>query len=116
MKKKILLVLLAIAVFIPSIVAIISFNRNKNAPVSEQNVRALEIADLAGDKFSFTKEDGGDPDGMIEFFLEMNKGAAKASSLPEPLVGSDFFKVTMSSSQKEEVYQYYFSTNTQDAY
>ncbi len=116
MKNKILLVLLAIAVFIPSIVAIISFNRNKNAPVSEQNVRALEIADLAGDKFSFTKEDGGDPDGMIDFFLEMNKGAAKASALPDPLVGSDFFKVTMSSSQKEEVYQYYFSTNTQDAY
>ncbi len=116
MKNKILLVLLAIAVFIPSIVAIVSFNRNKNAPVSEQNVRTIEISDLAGDKFSFTKEDGGDPDGMIDFFLKMNKDAAKASALPDPLIGSDFFKVTMSSSQKEEQYQYYFSTNTQDAY
>ena len=116
MKNKILLVILAIAVFIPSVVAIVSFNQNKNAPVSVQNVRAIEIYDLAGDKFSFTKEDGGDPDGMMDFFLKMNSDAAKATALPDPLVGSDFFRVTMSSSQKAEEYQYYFSTNTQDAY
>ncbi len=116
MKNKILLILLAVAVFIPSVVAIVSYNRTNSAPVSEKNVRTLALSDLSGQTYTFTRESGGDADDMIDFFLEMNAASAKVSSLPEPLVGSDFFKVTMSSTQKKADYQYYFSTDTSEAY
>lgn len=113
MKNKLLLILLAIAVFIPSVVAIISYNTTNSAPVSERNVRTMTISDLSGNTFTFTR---GENDVMIDFFLEMNRASTEVTSLPEPLVGTDFFKVTMSSSQKNADYQYYFSTNTAEAY
>lgn len=116
MKNKILLILLAVAVFIPSVVAIVSFNNTNDAPVSEKNVRTIELSDLSGRTYTFTRDAGGDADDMIDFFLEMNAASAEVSSLPEPLVGSDFFKVTMSSAQKKADYQYYFSTDTSEAY
>ncbi len=113
MKNKILLVLLAVAVFIPSVVAIISYNSTNDAPVSEKNVREIVLSDLAGAEYVFIR---GEDDEMIDFFLDMNRESAKVSSLPEPLVGTDFFMVTMKSSQKNADYQYYFSTNTTEAY
>ena len=113
MKNKILLILLAIAVFIPSVVAIISYNATNAAPVSERNVRTMTISDLAGTTFSFAR---GENDDMIDFFLDMNKASTKVTSLPDPLVGTAFFKVTMSSAQKNADYQYYFSTDTAEAY
>lgn len=116
MKNKILLVLLAIAVFIPSVVAIISYNRTNSAPVSERNVRTVELSDLAGETYTFKLGENADSDNMINFFLNMNEASAKVASLPDPLIGSDFFKVTMSSAQKKADYQYYFSTDTTAAY
>ena len=113
MKNKIILILLAIAVFIPSVVAIISYNTTNSAPVTERNVRTMTISDLAGNDFTFTR---GENDVMIDFFLAMNRASTEVTSLPEPLLGTDFFKVTMSSSQKNADYQYYFSTNTAEAY
>lgn len=113
MKNKILLIILAVAVFIPSVVAIISYNNTNAAPVSEKNVRELVLADLAGTEYTFTR---GTNDEMIDFFLDMNKASAKVSSLPEPLIGTEFFMVTMKSAQKTAEYQYYFSTDTAEAY
>lgn len=115
MKNKIILLLCAVAIFIPSVVAIVSYNQTKNQPVSERNIRTLEIADLAGNAFSFSRDED-DGKEMIDFFLEMNKDSAKVASLPDPLVGTNFFKVTMSSVQQNAQYQYYFSTDAAEAY
>jgi len=113
MKNKILLILLAIAVFIPSVIAIISYNSTNDAPVSEKNVREIVLSDLSGTEYTFTR---GKEDEMIDFFLDMNEASAKVASLPDPLIGTDFFKVTMKSAQKSADYQYYFSTKSTDAY
>ena len=55
LQSKILAILCAIAIFIPSLVAIISYNNTNKAPVSDKNVRVITIADLAGAEFSFEK-------------------------------------------------------------
>ena len=115
MKNKIIMLVLAVAIFIPSIVAIISYNNTNAAPVSEKNVRTLTVADLAGNTFSFDKDEKDQSD-MIDFFFSMNSASSKVASLPEPLIGTAFFKVTMSSSQKNADYQYYFSTDASQAY
>lgn len=116
MKNKILLLLLAVAIFIPSVVAIISYHATNDAPVSEKNLRSIEVADLAGNTFTFQNDGTDEEKEMLNFFMEMNEHATSVSQLPEPLVGTAFFKVTMKSSQKSADYQYYFSTEAQEAY
>ena len=115
MKNKIILLVLAVAIFIPSIVAIISYNNTNAAPVSEKNVRILSVSDLSGNTFTFDKSDDSQSD-MIDFFFSMNESSSKVASLPDPLVGTAFFKVTMESAQKKADYQYYFSTDASQAY
>lgn len=115
MKNKFILLLCALVIFVPSVVAIISYNQTNDQPVSERNIRTLMIADLAGNEFSFSR-DNSDGQEMINFFLEMNKDSTKVASLPDPLVGTNFFKVTMASVQKQAEYQYYFSTEAGEAY
>ena len=115
MKNKILLLLCAVAIFIPSVVAIASYNNTNDEPVSSRNIRTLEIADLAGNEFTFSREDA-DGSEMIDFFLEMNDSSSKVASLPDPLIGTNFFKVTMKSVQRDAEYQYYFSTEASGAY
>lgn len=115
MKNKIIMALLAVAIFIPSVVAIVSYNRTNSAPVSEKNIRTMELADLAGNTFTFTRGAEKD-DEMIDFFLKMNAASQKVSSLPDPLVGTSFFKVKMDSVQQSAEYQYYFSTDASQAY
>ena len=116
LQSKILAILCAIALFIPSLVAIISYNNTNKAPVSDKNVRAISVSDLAGEEFSFEKGKSEADNDVIELFLNMNGSAEKVSSLPDPLVGTPFFKVTMSSAQKKADYQYYFSTDAAEAY
>lgn len=116
LQSKILAIVCAIAIFIPSLVAIISYHNTNKAPVSDKNVRVITIADLAGTEFSFEKGKSDADDGIIDLFLDMNASAEKVSSLPDPLVGTPFFKVTMSSAQKKADYQYYFSTDATEAY
>ena len=115
MKNKLILLVLAVAIFIPSIVAIVSYNNTNAAPVSEKNVRVLHVADLAGNVFSFEKSDKTESE-MVDFFFAMNKASSKVASLPDPLVGTAFFKVTLESAQKKADYQYYFSTDPTQAY
>ena len=116
LQSKILAIVCAIAIFIPSLVAIISYHNTNKAPVSDKNVRVITIADLAGEEFSFEKGKSDADNGIIDLFLNMNASAEKVSSLPDPLVGTPFFKVTMSSAQKKADYQYYFSTDATEAY
>ena len=116
MKHKIILVLLAIAVFIPTAVAIASYRSTLVEPVSAKNIQTMELSDLAGKTTTFSARGGKSEESMINFFLQMNEDATKISSLPAPLVGTSFFKVSMKSAQKTADYQYYFSTNPQEAY
>ena len=55
LQSKILAIVCAIAIFIPSLVAIISYNNTNKAPVSDKNVRVISVSDLAGKEFSFEK-------------------------------------------------------------
>ena len=116
MKNKLLLIILAVALFIPSFVAIASYTRTQNAPVTEKNATILTISDLAGQQFTFDKSKDDEGAQVVDFFQTMNNRAMPITSLPDALVGSPFFKVTLSTITKESTYQYYFSTNPDDSY
>ncbi len=112
MKNKILLLLLAVACFIPSIVAYASYNNTQNAPVDEKTAVSISIDDLNGKNFSYAKEaDGDTADLLIRFFINAKKNATALASLPETLDSADYYKVTVSSNVRDETYQFYFSSD-----
>lgn len=118
--KKAALVFLIIAMLIPSAVAIVNYNLTKNASVSQQSITEMTLKDLAGTEFVFERSqdelDAADPtSNPIRFFTALNEGA-KEATLPEPLMGTQYYKATFTSYGREVVYKYYFTPDSQYCY
>ncbi|MBE6537898.1 MAG: M23 family metallopeptidase [Ruminococcaceae bacterium] len=108
MKKTIISVLCVVLIFIPTFIAIGSYIATQNSPISNNFVEKIDIADLDGNTYTVakTKKDGD----LVSFFVSMNKNALKVAELPEPLVGTPFYKVTFHSGNVAEDYKYYLDT------
>ncbi len=108
MKKTIVSVLVVLLIFIPTYIAIGSYIASQNAPISNSFVEKIDISDLDGTTTTIAKTNkSGD---LVSFFVSMNKNATKVSELPEPLVGTPFYKVTFYSGNVAEDYKYYLDT------
>lgn len=120
MNKKILTVILIIALFIPSFIAVGYYSSTKKEPENSSNVSVLSIEDLNGTKWNFSSDDEGEKriesTKMINMFINMKKNASPVASLPEAMEGKSFFLVSLKSFGNESVYQYYFTTSPADAY
>ena len=118
--KKTALIFLIIALLIPSAVAIVNYNLTKNAAVSQQSITEMTLKDLSGKEFSFertqdeldVKNPASNP---IKFFSALNSDA-KEAELPEPLMGTEYYKATFTSYGREIVYKYYFTPDSQYCY
>lgn len=117
MNKKVLTVVLLIALFIPSFVAIGYYSSTKKEPGDVKTVSNLKIEDLAGMKWEFASDDT-NPDSatMIDIFVNCKKNATEISSLPDAVASGEFFLVTVKSYETESQYRYYFTTSPTDAY
>ncbi len=117
MNKKILTVILLIALFIPSFVAVGYYSSTKKEPADVKTVSNLKIEDLAGMKWEFSSEDT-NPDSatMINLFVNMKKNATEVTSLPDAMENDDFFLITLTSYEVDSQYKYYFTSSPTDAY
>ena len=114
MKKTLLSVLCVILVFIPTYIAIASYMTTQNAPISNSYVEKIDIADLDAKNTTITKtKNEGD---LVTFFVSMNANSQKVAELPDPLVGTPFYKVTFYSGNVAEEYKYYFDTTGTPSY
>lgn len=112
--KKILLIVLGLVIlFIPTYIAIASYNSQK--PSSNiTSVTTLTISDPEGRSSSITSDN--DASGVIAMFDRINQSGTPVSSLPDSLAGSGFLLVTYSSADSETSYKYYFTTDSADCY
>lgn len=113
--NRYLIVLLAIAVFIPSVVAVVSYNRDKNGPVNTKSVVSMTMSDTDGNKYEF-KRDVEAEQRVIQMFLDINSTSTEIGQLPDPLSGKPFYLVVMSNGATDSSYQYYFDSASTDAY
>ena len=113
--KNIITLLIGLLVlFIPTYIAIISFNSQK-PPVGEvSNVTTLTIQDPEGRTTVITSDN--DPNGIIEMFNNINLSGTPATALPDSMSGSGFLLVTYSQLDQEQSYKYYFSTDSSKCY
>ncbi len=110
MKNKIILIVLVILCFIPSAVAYFSYKQTQSAPVDVKTATQITIEDLNEKVFTFVREEDGDEAAqLISFFMEMNENATGIVALPDSLMTAKSYKVTISTSLKNEEYLYYFS-------
>ena len=68
MKKKLIAVLIIIAIFIPTYLAVAYYVSAQNAPVAERTVEKLTLTDLEKKDFIFNKQSTEGKD-MISFFV-----------------------------------------------
>lgn len=117
MNKKVLAVVLIIALFIPSFIAVGYYSSTKKEPGDVKTVSNLKIEDLSGMKWEFSSDDTNpDSSAMIDIFVNCKKNATEISSLPEGIDSGEFFLITVTSYEVESQYRYYFTTSPSDAY
>lgn len=114
--KNILSALAVVAVlFTPSYVAIANYVTAQNAPVEKASVSKLVITDPAGNEFDLDSDDARSA-ATIASFVELNDHSVEQTSLPEPLVGTDYFEFRFFTYDRESVYRYYFTSDPSEAY
>ncbi|MEE0968947.1 MAG: M23 family metallopeptidase [Clostridia bacterium] len=108
MKKTVISIIVVLLIFIPTYIAVGNYITSQNAPITDNSVEKIDIADLDG-KVSTVARTNKKGD-LVSFFSSMNHNATKVQELPEPLVGSPFYKVTFHSGNVAEDYKYYINT------
>ncbi len=115
MKKKIIIALIILALFIPTYLAVAYYISAQNAPVAERTIEKMTVTDLDGNKFVFDKESK-ESKKMISFFVEMNDSAKEVPALPVQMKNLECYKTVYRSYNKDKEYKYYFTTNPEEAY
>ena len=120
MKGKIIAAVCVLLLFIPTVLAIVSYNSAVNHPVDRAAISKMVITDVDGATFTFERgaeksadELGGD---MIAFFVDMTKEASRTDSLPAAVSANDYYEVSYFSYNLETKYRYYFTTDPSDAW
>lgn len=103
------------ALFIPTYIALGNFIYSQFASVSKGSVTKLEITDPKGTVYTLLADDQ-EAASDIAQFVKINDNAARRTSLPEALDGTDCFEFNYYSYDRIRTYKYYFSENQSEAY
>jgi len=114
-KSLVITICIIAALFIPTYIALGNFIYSQFASVSEGSITKLEITDPDGTLFTLSADDS-KAASDIAGFVKINDNAARKTSLPEALDGTDFFEFKYFSYDRVKTYKYYFSENKSEAY
>ncbi len=116
MKNKILtIVICAIVLVAPTVVAIFSYTNAQKNPVSRASVSQMDVVDPEGKMFTFQKTDKSASD-MFDCFFDMKETATAADSLPSAESDYDAFEVTYKSYNRTVSYTFYFTEDEKNVY
>ena len=117
MKNKLIIILVVLLCFIPTVIAVVSFNKTQNAPVDSSNAVSISISDINNKQYILEKkEDGDEADQLISYFLGLAEKSQKIVALPDAIMTQKFFKVTISTPVRDESYEFYFSIDPSTNY
>lgn len=118
MKNKILLFILAVALFIPTMVGVLNYvSSDGEVGITADIAEKLILTLPDGSEYSFDKADQNTESAeMFSLFKSIEKNSSKILALPDPLVGTPYFTVTMQSGEVKNSFKYYFSESSSDAY
>lgn len=110
MNKKTLYIIIAILMLIPTIVAIVSYNKTNSSGANGKNAVSIQIDDMNGETFLLEKsKDEEEASRMINLILDINSRASDIVALPDAVSGQKCFCVTISTTVKSDSWQYYIT-------
>ncbi len=115
MKNKWIKILIVLALFLPTVVAVINFATAQNAPISHKNVSKVVLTAPDGREYAFTR-DSEEGLAWIRFFVEMNDKAESVPALPQQLTEASAFEAVITSFDTQKEYTYYFTLNPKEAF
>jgi len=116
MKKKILtIVICAIVLVLPSVVAIISYTHAQNNPVTRGAVSQMNVKSPDGQIYEFIKTDK-QSGAMFDCFFNMNENSEAVPSLLSSAASYKLFTATYSSYNKTSEYTYFFTQDPKNAF
>jgi murein DD-endopeptidase MepM/ murein hydrolase activator NlpD len=111
MKNKLVAAVLIIALFIPTVIAIVSYSTSdKKTTVPAELAEKITVSDLDAREFVY-KNDTEEGKTVIAQFKQMLDNAEAISALPDAIDGNAFYKVSLSVDKLETVYQFYFAAD-----
>lgn len=110
-KNRFLVVVLILALFIPTYIGVYSYIHTNGKPVTPDTATGVEISDLAGK----TYEAAADSD-IARLLQKINTTSTPLSEPPAALSGSAYFKVAFKEGKRSTEYRYFFSQNTSAVY
>ena len=121
MKKRATVILLIILMLTPALVGFVSYHVVKNSSISQKSVTRIDLTDLNGRQFGFERttaelEIDDLSSNPIRFFMQLNSASQETTGLPEPLMGSEYFKAVYTSYGRKVEYKYYFTNAAEYCY
>lgn len=121
MNKKLLIAVCAVILILPTIIAIVAYNAAQASPVTDNSVTKMIVNAPDGNSYVFDRASDVKPeeqiDGdMIKYFTSLSSGAKTITIPSGTLTASSRYDVIYTSYSKDTKYEYYFSTDSEEAY
>ena len=110
MKKTAIILLCAVILVIPTVIAIVNYSHVKYAPAGEKDVTRVVIEDVDGVVTTYDREESEQrTDEVIALFFRLNSNKTEIVAVPDTVLQDKPYLVTISTKVKSEEYRYYFS-------
>ena len=110
MKKTAIILLCAVILVIPTVIAIANYSHVKYAPAGEKDVTKIVIEDVDGVVTTFDRGVSEErTDEVIALFFRLNSHKTEIIAVPDTVLQDKAYLVTISTNVKSEEYRYYFS-------
>ncbi|MBQ8474132.1 MAG: M23 family metallopeptidase [Clostridia bacterium] len=116
MKNKIVIILLAVLLIVPSIVAVINYNMQQGGEVSSSNAVSMSLTDPLGNTYNFLREGSDAEKDMIDYFVSVKSSAEEVAALPSAIESLDYCSLNVNTTASEAAYKFYFTKNVEDCY
>ncbi|MBQ7836525.1 MAG: M23 family metallopeptidase [Clostridia bacterium] len=116
MRNKIIIAILVVLMFVPSVVAIIDYNIENDGVTHQTNVVSMSLIDPQGNPYEFTPDGGDEHREMIEYFLSIAEKAEEIESLPVTVESGGYCRLDITTKASDSSKKLYFKTNAEDCY
>lgn len=116
MKNKIIIAILVVLMFVPSVVAIINYNIENDGVTNQSNVVSMALIDPQGNPYEFNLEGGDEHKKMMEYFLTIDEKAEEIESLPVTVESGGYCRLDINTKASQSSKKLYFKTNAEDCY
>lgn len=114
MKNKVLVVILALLMLAPTVVAIVNYSMMQGGQADSHNTVGVTLADHLSNTHEFTRAGGNDK--MVDYFIKAIAGAEEISALPTSIEMGNFYTVSMITTVDRFGYKFYFTQNAADCF